>query len=110
MPIIDPERDMKTPEQGAATSVFAATSPLLSDLGGVYLQNSDIAPLEENSAPSLTDGPATGVMPYAVNPESACPPHGGLELASLKFNRVAMSACRFWSASTTQRVTNTIAP
>jgi NAD(P)-dependent dehydrogenase (short-subunit alcohol dehydrogenase family) len=70
-PIIDPDREMKTPQQGAATTVFAATSPLLADLGGVYLQNSDIAPLEQSSAPIAIDGPATGVMPYAVDPESA---------------------------------------
>jgi NAD(P)-dependent dehydrogenase (short-subunit alcohol dehydrogenase family) len=67
-PIIDPDRDMKNPQQGAATSVFAATSPLLADIGGVYLQNSDIAPLEESSVPAVADGPATGVMPYAVDP------------------------------------------
>ena len=70
-PIIDPDRDMKTPQQGAATSVFAATSPLLADVGGVYLMNSDIAPLEESNVPAETDGPATGVKPYAVDPESA---------------------------------------
>jgi hypothetical protein len=62
---------MKTPQQGAATSVFAATSPLLADIGGVYLQTSDIAPLEESSIPAVTDGPAAGVMPHAVNPVSA---------------------------------------
>ena len=28
-PIIDPEREKKTPQQGASTIVFAATSPLL---------------------------------------------------------------------------------
>jgi len=70
-PIIDPDRDMKSPQQGAATSVFAATNLLLADLGGVYLQNSDIAPLEQSAAPIAIDGPAAGVMPYAVNPESA---------------------------------------
>jgi hypothetical protein len=70
-PVIDPDRDMKTPQQGAATSVFAATSPLLADIGGVYLQNSDVAPLEESAVPAATDGPATGVMPYAVDPVSA---------------------------------------
>jgi NAD(P)-dependent dehydrogenase (short-subunit alcohol dehydrogenase family) len=70
-PIIDPDRDMKNPQQGAATSVFAATSPLLADIGGVYLQNSDIAPLEESSVPAATDGPPTGVMQYAVDPVSA---------------------------------------
>ena len=62
---------MKTRQQGAATSVFAATSPLLADIGGVYLQNSDIAPLEQSSVPSETDGPAAAVMPYAVDPVSA---------------------------------------
>ena len=70
-PIIDPDQDMKSPQQGAATSVFAATSPLLVDLGGVYLQNGDVAALEQSDAPIAIDGPATGVMRYAVNPESA---------------------------------------
>lgn len=70
-PIIDPDRDMKSPQQGAATSGFAATSSLLADLGGVYLQNSDVAPLEPSDTPISIDGPATGVMPYAVDPESA---------------------------------------
>jgi NAD(P)-dependent dehydrogenase (short-subunit alcohol dehydrogenase family) len=70
-PVIDPARDMKTAEQGAATSVFAATSPLLAEKGGVYLQNSDIAPFEESTAPTAIDGPASGVMRYAVDPESA---------------------------------------
>jgi NAD(P)-dependent dehydrogenase (short-subunit alcohol dehydrogenase family) len=37
-PIIDPDRDMKASQQGAATSVFAATSPLLADIGGVTLR------------------------------------------------------------------------
>src|SRR4029079_16359357 len=32
-PIVDPDNDMKTPEQGASTSVFAATSPLLAEIG-----------------------------------------------------------------------------
>jgi NAD(P)-dependent dehydrogenase (short-subunit alcohol dehydrogenase family) len=70
-PIIDPDRDMKTPQQGAATSVFAATSPLLADLGGVYLKDSDIAPFEETSTPSAGEEAMTGVMPYAVDPDSA---------------------------------------
>lgn len=70
-PVIDPDRDMKTPQQGAATSVFAATSQLLADTGGVYLQNSDIAPLEDGAVPVEIDGPAAGVMPHAVDPDSA---------------------------------------
>lgn len=33
----------KTPEQGASTTVWAATSPQLADRGGVYCENCDIA-------------------------------------------------------------------
>ncbi|NBH06070.1 SDR family NAD(P)-dependent oxidoreductase [Amycolatopsis sp. SID8362] len=53
----------KTPAQGAATQVWAATSPKLADAGGVYLQDCDIAPIVEDDAP--------GVRPYAVDPEEA---------------------------------------
>ena len=76
-PVIDPSRDMKTPQQGAATQVFAATSPLLADIGGVYLVDADIAPLEPDVRPvsiEMGSGPLTltpGVTGYAVDPESA---------------------------------------
>jgi NAD(P)-dependent dehydrogenase (short-subunit alcohol dehydrogenase family) len=53
--IIDPARNLKTVEQGAATSVWCATSPQLDDIGGVYCENSDIAPLcQKRSRPSAT--------------------------------------------------------
>lgn len=74
LPIIDPDRGQKTPQQGASTTVFAATSPLLAEIGGVYLMDNDIAPLD---ATSLTTAFGTepitlsGVAPHAVNPESA---------------------------------------
>ncbi|MFC7674491.1 SDR family NAD(P)-dependent oxidoreductase [Mycolicibacterium sp. GCM10028919] len=73
-PIIDPDRELKTPQQAASTSVFAATSPLLADVGGVYLKDNDVAPLD---SASLTAGFGTepivmsGVAPHAVDPESA---------------------------------------
>jgi NAD(P)-dependent dehydrogenase (short-subunit alcohol dehydrogenase family) len=76
-PIIDPDRDMKTPEQGASTTVWGATSPLLADIGGVYLQNNDIAPIDDKAIdvnPDIAAGPiemTVGVTPYAVDPESA---------------------------------------
>lgn len=76
-PIIDPDNDMKTPQQGASTQVFAATSPQLAEIGGVYLANTDIAPLEVGATPVVLDiaaGPlrsTPGVTPYAVDPESA---------------------------------------
>jgi NAD(P)-dependent dehydrogenase (short-subunit alcohol dehydrogenase family) len=57
----------KTPEQGAATQVWAATSPQLDDMGGVYCEDCDIA--EPFSA---TDTTATGgVRGYAVDPDQA---------------------------------------
>jgi len=76
-PIIDPDRGLKTPEQGASTTVWAATSPLLADIGGVYLMDNDIAPIDESTADFDPDIAASeldtsgGVMPYAVDPASA---------------------------------------
>ena len=42
-PVIDPARNMKTPEQGAATSIWCATSSQLEGRGGVYCEDFDIA-------------------------------------------------------------------
>jgi NAD(P)-dependent dehydrogenase (short-subunit alcohol dehydrogenase family) len=76
-PVIDPGRDMKTAAQGASTSVFAATSPLLADIGGVYLKDNDVAVLDDvttTADPDIAEGPVrtdAGVAPYAVDPESA---------------------------------------
>ncbi|MFY0405525.1 SDR family NAD(P)-dependent oxidoreductase [Solicola sp. PLA-1-18] len=53
----------KTPEQGAATSVWAATSPQLDGLGGVYCEDCDVAPVSTDSSP--------GVRPHAVDPDEA---------------------------------------
>ena len=55
----------KTPEQGAATQVWAATSPQLAGKGGVYCEDCDIA---EPAAPGDT---SRGVRDYAVDPEQA---------------------------------------
>ncbi|PHR21715.1 MAG: oxidoreductase [Sphingopyxis sp.] len=42
----------KTPAQGCTTSLWAATSPLLNDMPGVYCEDCDVAQLaDENSAP-----------------------------------------------------------
>jgi NAD(P)-dependent dehydrogenase (short-subunit alcohol dehydrogenase family) len=53
----------KTPEQGAATQVWAATSPQLDGKGGVFCEDCDIAEISVDDAP--------GVRPYATDPESA---------------------------------------
>ncbi|TAY52985.1 SDR family NAD(P)-dependent oxidoreductase [Rhizobium ruizarguesonis] len=62
-PVIDPTMDKKNPEQGAATSVWCATSPALSSSGGVYCENCDIASVQIDSP--------FGVRPYAIDPERA---------------------------------------
>jgi NAD(P)-dependent dehydrogenase (short-subunit alcohol dehydrogenase family) len=54
----------KTPEQGAATQVWAATSPQLDGMGGVYLENCDIAEPAAGEA-------NTGVRDYAIDPDEA---------------------------------------
>lgn len=57
---------LKTPEQGAATQVWAATSPQLANLGGLYLEDCDVAGLRTS-----TEMGAPGVFPYAVDPDEA---------------------------------------
>jgi NAD(P)-dependent dehydrogenase (short-subunit alcohol dehydrogenase family) len=54
----------KTPEQGAATSVLLATSPLLEGIGGRYFDDCNEAPLNE-------PGTRSGVAAYALDPEAA---------------------------------------
>ncbi|MFB9902949.1 SDR family NAD(P)-dependent oxidoreductase [Allokutzneria oryzae] len=53
----------KSPEQGAATQVWAATSPQLDGKGGVYCEDCEIA--------EPSDGDAPGVRGYATDPEQA---------------------------------------
>jgi len=58
--------NFKTPEQGAATQVWAATSPQLADLGGLYLEDCDVAGIRTSD-----EMVAKGVYPYAVDPDEA---------------------------------------
>ncbi|MGY3200847.1 SDR family NAD(P)-dependent oxidoreductase [Streptomyces sp. TE5632] len=61
----------KTPAQGAATQVWAATSPQLAGMGGVYCEDCDIAELTDD-AESAGDGEITeGVRAYATDPGQA---------------------------------------
>ncbi len=55
----------KTPEQGAATQVWAAVSPQLDGKGGVFLQDCDIA------APASGDDGRDGVRDWATDPGQA---------------------------------------
>jgi NAD(P)-dependent dehydrogenase (short-subunit alcohol dehydrogenase family) len=61
---LNPE-GFKTPQQGAATEVWAATSPQLDGMGGVYLEDCDIA------EPAPADGERVGVKSWATDPEQA---------------------------------------
>ena len=55
----------KSPQQGAATQVWAATSPQLDGLGGLYLQDCDIAQIADD------DHPNGDVKQWAVDPSEA---------------------------------------
>ncbi len=65
----EPANDsFKTPEQGAATSVWAATDPALYGAGGRYLEDcAEAAPAPEDG----THIPRTGVKDYALDTLSA---------------------------------------
>jgi NAD(P)-dependent dehydrogenase (short-subunit alcohol dehydrogenase family) len=56
----------KSPEQGAATQVWAATSPQLDGRGGVYLEDCDIAVPFIEGAQMMS-----GVRDWATDPEQA---------------------------------------
>jgi NAD(P)-dependent dehydrogenase (short-subunit alcohol dehydrogenase family) len=60
-----PPPGYKTPEQGAATSVWAAVAPELEGIGGLYLEDCAQAPLE------TPEQRGTGVMQHALDPVAA---------------------------------------
>ncbi len=62
--VTSPEQ-RKTLEQGAATSLFVATSPLLDGIGGRYFEDCNEA------EPNVPVGPRRGVAPWALDPEAA---------------------------------------
>lgn len=64
-PVQEVVDSLKTIPQGAATTIWAATSPLLNEIGGVYLEDVDIAELAINS--SIPNG----VKPYSLEETSA---------------------------------------
>ncbi|QYF72516.1 oxidoreductase [Cryobacterium sp. PAMC25264] len=58
----------KTTEQGAATATWAATSPMLDGLGGVYCEDCDIA---EPTVPGSETARIRGVDAHAIDPADA---------------------------------------
>jgi hypothetical protein len=61
----NPTSKVKSKEQGAATSVWAAVAPELENKGGLYLENCSIA------QPLLDTQMYTGYLPYALDPFNA---------------------------------------
>jgi len=64
---------LKTIPQGAATTLWCATNPMLSNTGGVYCENADIAELDLGNIEHKFDEPSTirGVQPYSLDEASA---------------------------------------
>jgi NAD(P)-dependent dehydrogenase (short-subunit alcohol dehydrogenase family) len=59
---------LKTVPQGAATTVWCATSPLLTDIGGVYCEDADIAVMADDKSVSSNTG---GVNIYSLDETNA---------------------------------------
>jgi hypothetical protein len=56
---------LKTIPQGAATTVWCATSPLLDHIGGIYCEDGDVAEQSSDIAHQK------GVNPYSLDESSA---------------------------------------
>jgi NAD(P)-dependent dehydrogenase (short-subunit alcohol dehydrogenase family) len=69
--VIDPESGTKTIEQGAATVVFGAASPLLDGLGGVYLKDCDVAVLDDEPRPLSAESLPSDANSAMLDPDDA---------------------------------------
>jgi NAD(P)-dependent dehydrogenase (short-subunit alcohol dehydrogenase family) len=65
----NPLVEFKTPEEGAATTIWAATSPQLDGMGGVYCADCDVAELLGTGGKIGPGG--AGVLPHAVDRDAA---------------------------------------
>ncbi len=64
---------LKTIPQGAATTIWCATSPMLDDIGGVYCEDADVAELDHGTTEHKVEDPSTsrGVKPYSLDEDYA---------------------------------------
>ncbi len=69
--IIDPVVGKKTPSQGASTVVFAAANPLLTGIGGVYLKDNDVSPVDDELRQLTADCIPAEVTSHAIDSASA---------------------------------------
>lgn len=70
-PIIGPAVGKKTPQQGASSLVFAATSPLLDGVGGFYLKDNDVSPLDDGERQLTADAIPVEAASHSVDPQDA---------------------------------------
>ena len=68
-PVVDLARGFKSVPQGAATSVWCATSPQLDGMGGVYCEDVEVSPVlvEADNTPGHISNDV-GVRPWAIDP------------------------------------------
>jgi NAD(P)-dependent dehydrogenase (short-subunit alcohol dehydrogenase family) len=66
-----PAEQLKTAEQGAATSVLLAVSPLLEGIGGRYFEDCNQAEPIDNPTGRTRASTPTGVARYALDPANA---------------------------------------
>lgn len=62
---------LKSVPQGAATTLWAATSPLLANIGGVYCEDAEVAELLTDHPQSKASLHKSGVQPYSLDQSSA---------------------------------------
>src|SRR6202011_2169883 len=70
---IDRSYDWKTVEEGAATTVFVATSPLLNGIGGRYFEDCREAEVVD---PAVGHGRQQGVAAFALDAQAPAEPRG----------------------------------
>ena len=58
---------LKTIPQGAATTIWCATSAMLNQLGGVYCEDADVASLDEGNNAAINRAGTHGVHAYSLN-------------------------------------------
>jgi NAD(P)-dependent dehydrogenase (short-subunit alcohol dehydrogenase family) len=62
---------LKTIPQGAATTVWCATSPMLDNIGGVYCEDGDIAELDPGNSGKNNGLGTRGVLSYSLDESNA---------------------------------------
>ena len=70
-PVIDPVAGKKTVQQGAATIVSGAVGPPLAGIGGVYLKDCDVAPLDDEHRPLTADSLPADAASHSLDPQNA---------------------------------------